>query len=361
MSQVKCAPGAATPERADDEAIDAVQSDDTPGRRRDTSPRGWFRIMGKIRRLGELVEAKRLSVNHREIATAIALVAERYGLRLCTPDLRHWVAWAGFRIDVDAAQEILVSVRHRRLAAERAGRRFAVSQVELGRLLEVTAAIRDEIEFWGVVAIDEPNEAGRVRRKIERDAARTADERSANETAAADRRERRTETQRERRRANGIRPREEYEATSASRTQPWRWFDVSRDTWERHGKPNPADGICRCPTCAKRPGRELRAESVKPAESLKPGGLKGGKMRVAAKKRLDARPSQVSSSSPSLRQVDPSRESRVRALEGAPPLRSTSSAAALPDEPPRIDASVTPTSATRRGGGGVTIAQAIGG
>ena len=36
------------------------------------------------------------------------------------------------------------------------------------------------------------------------------------------------------RRAEGVRPRDEYEANSLSRTQPWRALGVSRRTWERH-------------------------------------------------------------------------------------------------------------------------------
>ena len=39
------------------------------------------------------------------------------------------------------------------------------------------------------------------------------------------------------RRAQGIRPRAVYEATSASRTKPWQAQGISRRTWERRGRP----------------------------------------------------------------------------------------------------------------------------
>src|SRR5262249_18031434 len=39
---------------------------------------------------------------------------------------------------------------------------------------------------------------------------------------------------RDKRRAAGVRPRDEYEANSLSRTQPWRERGMSRRTWERH-------------------------------------------------------------------------------------------------------------------------------
>jgi hypothetical protein len=39
------------------------------------------------------------------------------------------------------------------------------------------------------------------------------------------------------RRAQGIRPRAVYEATSASRTKPWEAQGISRRTWERRGRP----------------------------------------------------------------------------------------------------------------------------
>jgi hypothetical protein len=38
----------------------------------------------------------------------------------------------------------------------------------------------------------------------------------------------------QKRRAAGVRPRSEYEATSLSRTKPWRAVNLSRRTWERH-------------------------------------------------------------------------------------------------------------------------------
>jgi hypothetical protein len=38
----------------------------------------------------------------------------------------------------------------------------------------------------------------------------------------------------QKRRAAGVRPRAEYEATSLSRTKPWRAVNMSRRTWERH-------------------------------------------------------------------------------------------------------------------------------
>jgi hypothetical protein len=38
----------------------------------------------------------------------------------------------------------------------------------------------------------------------------------------------------QKRRAAGVRPRAEYEATSLSRTQPWRTLGITRRTWERH-------------------------------------------------------------------------------------------------------------------------------
>jgi hypothetical protein len=38
----------------------------------------------------------------------------------------------------------------------------------------------------------------------------------------------------QKRRAAGVRPRADYEATSLSRTKPWRAVNISRRTWERH-------------------------------------------------------------------------------------------------------------------------------
>ena len=38
----------------------------------------------------------------------------------------------------------------------------------------------------------------------------------------------------QKRRAAGVRPRTEYEATSLSRTKPWKAVNISRRTWERH-------------------------------------------------------------------------------------------------------------------------------
>jgi hypothetical protein len=44
-----------------------------------------------------------------------------------------------------------------------------------------------------------------------------------------------------RRRANGARPRAEYEANSLSQAEPWKLVNMTRSTWYRHGKPTPED------------------------------------------------------------------------------------------------------------------------
>jgi len=48
-----------------------------------------------------------------------------------------------------------------------------------------------------------------------------------------------------RRRAAGMVPRAEYEARSLARTRPWEAFGISRSTWYRRGKPDPADRTLR--------------------------------------------------------------------------------------------------------------------
>src|SRR5690348_6630262 len=53
----------------------------------------------------------------------------------------------------------------------------------------------------------------------------------------AERREYRRQHQEKRRRAMGVRPREEYLAEAATRTMPWLKWGVCRRTWQARGKP----------------------------------------------------------------------------------------------------------------------------
>lgn len=55
----------------------------------------------------------------------------------------------------------------------------------------------------------------------------------------ARRRERDRNWRRARRRAGGMVAREIYECNSITKREPWKAFDWSRRTWERHGKPEP--------------------------------------------------------------------------------------------------------------------------
>jgi hypothetical protein len=86
----------------------------------------------------------------------------------------------------------------------------------LGRLIGLTDSDRTRLAITSIGAIDVPRAARLARREEKKKARRKAA-----------------------RRASGMRPREEYETTSASRTRPWEAFGISRSTWERRGKPVP--------------------------------------------------------------------------------------------------------------------------
>jgi hypothetical protein len=63
------------------------------------------------------------------------------------------------------------------------------------------------------------------------------------EERMVERKAKKAETARLKRRAAGAVPRDEYEANSLSRKQPWLEFGCSRRTWERKGKPMPVTQV----------------------------------------------------------------------------------------------------------------------
>jgi hypothetical protein len=81
----------------------------------------------------------------------------------------------------------------------------------LARFLGVTYAQRQDLHLTTIGSVNVKKAARKVLRK-----------RRAHKALVA------------KRRANGVRPRAEYEAKSLSRTQPWKELGMSRRTWERH-------------------------------------------------------------------------------------------------------------------------------
>ena len=76
----------------------------------------------------------------------------------------------------------------------------------------------------------------------------------------------RTDRERARRRAKGVKPRAEYRAslaTSASQAKPWEAFGWCRRTWERHGKPEPtSDNVARSETHIEEQSSSLQSTDL---------------------------------------------------------------------------------------------------
>jgi hypothetical protein len=120
------------------------------------------------------------------------------GVPAMIAEARAWAPWLGY----DEAQEFAW-----RIAAERPIKLKADS---IAAWLGCTYAERTMLGFTTIGACD----LTRVERKKAT-------------------RKRRTETERERCRKVGVRPRAEYLANSLSRTRPWEAEGISRSTWER--------------------------------------------------------------------------------------------------------------------------------
>jgi hypothetical protein len=85
---------------------------------------------------------------------------------------------------------------------------------KIAGILQVTEAERSRLGLTTIGAID-MSRAERIQRRRERDRTR----------------------RQQRRRAGGAKPRNQYEAQSISRAQPWAALGMSRATWYRTGKP----------------------------------------------------------------------------------------------------------------------------
>jgi hypothetical protein len=95
-----------------------------------------------------------------------------------------------------------------------------LSDDALGRKLGLKDADRTRLRISAIGSVDVPRAARLARRAAKKNERRTA-----------------------KRRAAGMTPRAEYEATSASKTRPWEAFGYSRRTWERKGKPQPPNPV----------------------------------------------------------------------------------------------------------------------
>jgi hypothetical protein len=129
----------------------------------------WLNI-GKLRRYVAFCGKHGLSFDRHALARAVAgeLAAER-GAPFSTRDLIAQCRRCGFEIETDRAQKY----RESAITLEAAG--HGQTAVDLGRLVDLTCAVRDELKWWTARAIDESNADGRARRARERAAHKRAE------------------------------------------------------------------------------------------------------------------------------------------------------------------------------------------
>ena len=193
-------------------------------------------LIGKIRRLIDLRKEYRLPINRDGFALVVAGLLADQGT-LSSAALAEICDVARIpRISIGKAKAIADEAFDRQAAARSQDRRApTISRSLAGRLLELTAVERDELEFWSVSAIDEGDEAATRRRAAERQAKARAD-RTPNEEKAADRREREAARKRAKRHAKGQKPRAEWLAEQGALKREAEALGISVRTLQRRRK-----------------------------------------------------------------------------------------------------------------------------